>query len=47
LDCIVEALLGNETSPPGGAHRIDLNYDEITDGQDIQPIVDCLQYGGC
>lgn len=47
LDCIVEALLGNETSPPGGAHRIDLNYDEITNGQDIQFIVDCLLYGGC
>ncbi|HKQ47427.1 MAG TPA: thrombospondin type 3 repeat-containing protein [Phycisphaerae bacterium] len=47
LDCIVEALLGNETSPPGGAHRIDLNYNEITDGEDIQYIVDCLQYGGC
>ncbi len=47
MDCIVEALLGNETSPPGGAHRIDLNYDEITDGQDIQFIADCLLYGGC
>ncbi|HKQ50140.1 MAG TPA: hypothetical protein VJZ71_18835 [Phycisphaerae bacterium] len=47
LDCIVEALLGNETSPPGGAHRIDLNYNEITDGEDIQFILDCLQFGGC
>jgi hypothetical protein len=47
LACIIDALLGIETSPPGGAHRIDLNYDQITDGQDIQPIIDCLQYGGC
>ncbi len=47
LDCIVDAMLGIETNPPGGAHRIDLNYDEITDGQDLQFIVDCLQYGGC
>jgi hypothetical protein len=47
LDCIVDALLGIETSPPGGAHRIDLNYDLITDGLDVQSIVDCLQFGGC
>ncbi|HKQ49833.1 MAG TPA: thrombospondin type 3 repeat-containing protein [Phycisphaerae bacterium] len=47
LDCIVDALLGIETSPPGGAHRIDLNYNEVTDGEDIQFIVDCLQFGGC
>ena len=47
LDCIVETLLGNETSPPGAAHRIDLNYDEITDAADIQFIIDCLQFGGC
>lgn len=47
LDCIVDAMLGLETSPPGGAHRIDLNYDEITDGQDLPLIIECLRFGGC
>ncbi len=47
LDCIVDAMLGFETNPPGGTHRIDLNYDEITDGQDLQFIIDCLRFGGC
>ncbi|HKQ47805.1 MAG TPA: NF038122 family metalloprotease [Phycisphaerae bacterium] len=47
LDCIVEVLLNNDASPPPEAHRIDLNYNEITDGEDIQFIIDCLQFGGC
>ena len=47
LDCIVDVLLGIETSPPGGANRIDLNYNDSTDGEDIQFIVDRLQFGGC
>jgi hypothetical protein len=44
LECIVDTLL-SDPIPPGPGHRIDLNYNGFTDGEDIQWIVDCFQFG--
>ena len=45
LPCFVDALLGIDTSPPGGIARSDLNGDGNTDGLDISVFAACAVLG--